>query len=76
MLHPRETRARIGTARRGWVGALVLVAALLALGVIVGAGSLGAAAAPTSQCVTCHTDAAKLKALTPPDPPSEEEGEG
>jgi mono/diheme cytochrome c family protein len=29
-----------------------------------------------SQCVSCHTDAAKLKALTPPDPPATEEGEG
>jgi hypothetical protein len=29
-----------------------------------------------SQCVTCHTDASKLKALTPPDPPPTEEGEG
>jgi len=29
-----------------------------------------------SQCVVCHTDAAKLKALTPPDPPPSEEGEG
>lgn len=30
----------------------------------------------TSQCVVCHTDAAKLKALIPPDPPPSEEGEG
>jgi hypothetical protein len=29
-----------------------------------------------SQCVVCHTDAAKLKALTPPDPPAAETGEG
>ncbi len=30
----------------------------------------------SDQCIACHTDAAKLKALTPPDPPSSEEGEG
>jgi hypothetical protein len=30
----------------------------------------------SDQCVACHTDAAKLKALTPPDPPPSEEGEG
>jgi mono/diheme cytochrome c family protein len=29
-----------------------------------------------SQCVLCHTDAAKLKAMTPADPPPSEEGEG
>ncbi len=29
-----------------------------------------------NQCVACHTDAAKLKALTPPDPPLSEAGEG
>jgi hypothetical protein len=35
-----------------------------------------AESAPPSECVSCHTDAAKLKALTPPDPPVAETGEG
>jgi hypothetical protein len=35
-----------------------------------------AESASPSQCVACHTDAAKLKALTPPDPPAAEAGEG
>jgi len=59
------------------------LAALAALAVVTllflqDPGTRGAAAAdPASQCVTCHTDAAKLKALTPPDPPAAEEaGEG
>jgi hypothetical protein len=38
--------------------------------------ALGAADQTPSQCVACHTDAAKLKALTPPDPEPTEEGEG
>jgi mono/diheme cytochrome c family protein len=33
-------------------------------------------AAAADACVACHTDAGKLKALTPPDPPSAETGEG
>lgn len=32
--------------------------------------------APPSACVTCHTDAARLAALTAPDPQAEEQGEG
>jgi hypothetical protein len=32
-------------------------------------------ALPTT-CVACHTDAARLAALTAPDPPAEEQGEG
>jgi mono/diheme cytochrome c family protein len=51
---------------------LTLALALL----LVGVGSALAADAAPSQCVACHTDAAKLKPLTPPDPPSTEEGEG
>lgn len=43
--------------------------------VLVLAGPLAAADAP-SQCVVCHLDAAKLKPLTPADPPAAEEGEG
>jgi len=38
--------------------------------------SAEATSAPQSTCVACHTDAARLKALTPPDPPAEELGEG
>jgi hypothetical protein len=49
---------------------------LLAL-VFAGTRPMGAAEpSVTDQCVACHTDAAKLKALTPPDPPASEEGEG
>jgi len=52
---------------------LVLVPVLLFAGV----RGMGAVESPaSSQCVTCHTDAAKLKALTPPDPPPTEAGEG
>ena len=53
--------------------------AALAAGALALAGCLAAPAeaqAAASQCVACHTDAAKLKALTPPDPPAAEEGEG
>ena len=58
-------------ARATW-GAVV--AASLVLG-----GALSASAAQDgggSSCVACHTDAARLKALTPPDPPPAETGEG
>lgn len=44
--------------------------------IVAGPLSAEAATSGTSQCVVCHTDAAKLKALTPPDPPPSEEGEG
>ncbi len=44
---------------------------------IAGTHSLGAAQpSAADQCVSCHTDAAKLKVLTPPDPPPSEAGEG
>jgi hypothetical protein len=76
MVNPNWRRARISASRQGWSSLLVLGALLVLCGILVGTGLPGAAAAPTSQCVACHTDAAKLKALTPPDPPSEEEGEG
>jgi len=51
---------------------------VLALAVIMPLLSPGAAepADQPSQCVRCHTDAARLKALTPPDLPPTEEGEG
>ncbi len=64
-----------GRALRRWQG-VVITGLLLALFSSL-AGTAGAAqSGPTSQCVACHTDAAKLKALTPPDPPAGEEGEG
>ena len=57
---------------------IVLVVLLLlgafAAGMLLRPGMTRAQAA--SQCVACHTDAGKLQALTPPDPPSAEEGEG
>ncbi|HSC72422.1 MAG TPA: hypothetical protein VLH58_13785 [Candidatus Methylomirabilis sp.] len=53
------------------------LAALVAIPIIPGVASTEAAPSPAaSQCVTCHTDAAKLKMLTPPDPPAAETGEG
>jgi mono/diheme cytochrome c family protein len=63
--------------RIGWLfgmatGTLVLACLPLLAGPLTGE----AADTGTSQCVVCHTDAAKLKALTPPDPPPSEEGEG
>lgn len=64
----------VRNAHRGRVLTLLFVAAcLLAL---AGAHAVWAAGSGTSECVACHTDAAKLKALTPPDPPPTEEGEG
>jgi hypothetical protein len=61
---------------RRW-GLIVTTLVLALLLVLAGARSMRAAEfGVSSQCVTCHTDAAKLKALTPPDPPSTEEGEG
>jgi hypothetical protein len=34
------------------------------------------AASADNQCIACHTDVTKLKALTPPDPEPSEAGEG
>ena len=53
----------------------LLLALALVVPLVCPAG-LAAADQVASQCVVCHTDAAKLKALTPPDPPPSEEGEG
>jgi len=55
---------------------VVLVLALASALVLGGIGSTPAADSVPSQCIACHTDAAKLKPLTPPDPPPTEEGEG
>jgi mono/diheme cytochrome c family protein len=61
-------------ARKYGVLALILVLASVLL--LAGAHTTWAAESAASQCVACHTDAAKLKALTPPDPAATEEGEG
>lgn len=57
--------------------AILMVLALFPILLFAGTGPTGAAEpdAP-DQCVACHTDAAKLKALTPPDQPAAESGEG
>jgi hypothetical protein len=56
-------------------GRVCAILCVMTLIVLLLPGASAAADAP-SQCVHCHTDAAKLKALTPPDPPPTEEGEG
>jgi len=74
MIHATFMSARAILRHRNLVLVfLVLVPILLFAGV----RAMGAAqTAAANQCVTCHTDAAKLKALTPPDPPPTEAGEG
>ena len=64
-----------GRPFREGLGAAVLI---LACWFAVAAPAAWGAAAPAAPdgCVACHTDAAKLKALTPPDSPSAETGEG
>ena len=55
----------------------LLVLGLISFLALPGGLTLRAAESATSnQCVACHTDAAKLKALTPSDPPVAETGEG
>lgn len=54
----------------------LLAGTFLLLGLALLPPPAAGAAAVGSQCVTCHTDPARLQALTPPDPPSAEEGEG
>jgi hypothetical protein len=61
------------TQRIRVIALALVVGGLLALAC---AHAAWAAAPGTSGCVACHTDAAKLKALAPPDPPPTEEGEG
>lgn len=63
-------RGLAGGNGRTW--APLVMASLLVAGLLTAASAQG----PVESCVTCHTDAAKLKALTPPDPPAEEAGEG
>lgn len=56
----------------GWTKVALLTISLLVTSMPAWVG----AQAPAESCVTCHTDVAKLKALTPPDPPAAEAGEG
>jgi hypothetical protein len=73
-MNPHRINAYLPLGRQRAVIIPILVfAGLLVLG---GIGSIDAADSAPSQCVVCHTDAAKLKPLTPPDPPPTEEGEG
>ena len=59
-----------------WVSILALLG-LVPILLMPDAGLAAATESGTSnQCVACHTDGAKLKALTPPDPPLTEAGEG
>lgn len=68
------------TALRATLARLVLALGLMtviAVPSVPRADTMGAAESATStQCAACHMDAAKLKALTPPDPPAAETGEG
>lgn len=56
----------------------IILAALLVLeaSAVETVSPATAQAQATTQCVACHSDAGRLQALTPPDPPSAEEGEG
>ena len=59
-----------------WRPVAVALLAWVSAQVLLGAHAAWAGESAVSQCVACHTDAAKLKVLTPPDPPPSEEGEG
>jgi hypothetical protein len=59
-----------------WRSSVLLLLAWLVAQACVGVLPAWAGEAAVSRCVACHTDAARLKALTPPDPPPSEEGEG
>ncbi len=73
-------RSRVRTRINGMIpGSLVRLLLLSLISMLTLPGGLtpiSAESATPSQCVACHTDAAKLKALTPPDPPAAETGEG
>ena len=73
MMTPSLARILRSGRRSHLMVAIIAWALVLALGA---AHQARAGESAVSQCVTCHTDAAKLKALTPPDPPPSEEGEG
>ena len=73
-MNPRRIGKYLAPCRlRTIVVVILMLACMLVLG---GIQPIKAADSAPSQCVVCHTDAAKLKPLTPPDPPSTEEGEG
>lgn len=74
MIVSSSTRVRLTGRRRD---VILMLLGLVLLLLFAGAGLTRAAdPSPANQCVACHTDAAKLRALTPPDPPTAEEGEG
>jgi hypothetical protein len=60
----------------GWLRTVVVILVLACMLVLGGVQPVKAADSAPSQCIACHTDPAKLKSLTPPDPPPTEEGEG
>ncbi len=69
----RQEYLSLGSGKRHLI---TLILAVSSLCLLAGVHSTWAEGPGNSECVGCHTDAAKLKALTPPDPPSSEEGEG
>jgi len=71
-----RVRARINGMIRGGLVPLLVLSLILMLTLPGSLTLKSAESASPSQCVACHTDAAKLKALTPPDPPVAETGEG
>jgi hypothetical protein len=74
-MHCREG-AQMSGMIRGFLVTLLAIGLISILALPGGPMMRGAESATPSQCVACHTDAAKLKALTPPDPPAAETGEG
>ena len=72
-MRPRDDSPCRPTQRHAAVAVFVVLVSLLLLSM---AGQMSAAQSGISECIACHTDATKLKALTPPDPPPSEEGEG
>jgi len=71
-----RVRTRIHGMIPGGLVRLLLLSLISMLTLPGGLTPISAESATPSQCVACHTDAAKLKALTPPDPPAAETGEG
>jgi len=63
-------------AGKSWRRATLQLIVALAVGMPLSSPTTTEGADQSSQCMSCHTEAAKLKALTPPDPPPTEEGEG
>ncbi len=71
-----RVRARINSIIPGGLVRLLIFSLISMLTLPGGLTPISAETASPNQCVACHTDAAKLKALTPPDPPAVETGEG